>query len=281
MVGWKAWVGAGLVVVAADIAVGAAQEQPPAAPAKTFEVASVRANPSGTTQTNINFTPAGVTFTNVQLRAIIQFAYGINQPSRLAGVPEWANNERFDIVARGAVTSLEDRRVMLQALLADRFKLAAHHEQRSIPIYTLVLARTDGRLGPSLVPSAVDCAAGGRGRGDSAAVSDATAPRCGVGPGGPGEIHLTGFRINAFASILSIMQGRPVVDGTGLAGPYDIQLTYAPDTPVGRGADAPAGVDGRASIFTALQEQLGLKLQAGNRQEDVLVIDRVSHPDEN
>lgn len=114
MLGWKAWVGAGLVVVAADIAVGAAQEQPPAAPAKTFEVASVRANPSGTTQTNINFTPAGVTFTNVQLRAIIQFAYGINQPSRLAGVPEWANNERFDIVARGAVSSLEDRRVMLQ-----------------------------------------------------------------------------------------------------------------------------------------------------------------------
>jgi uncharacterized protein (TIGR03435 family) len=104
-------------------------------------------NRSGTTQTNINFPPGGVTFTNLQLRAIIQFAYGISQPSRLAGVPDWANNERFDIVARGDVTSLEDRRVKLQALLADRFKLAAHTEQRSIPIYTLVLARSAASSG--------------------------------------------------------------------------------------------------------------------------------------
>lgn len=257
-------VAAGLVVVTALTAFGA-QEQPPS-PAKAFEVASVHPNTSGTVQTNISFTPGGVTFTNLQLKAIIQFAYGISQPSRLAGVPDWANNERFDIVARGDVTSLEDRRVKLQALLADRFKLAAHTEQRSIPIYTLVLARSDGKLGPSLKPSAADCA---------------TAQRCGVRSGGPGEVNLTGFQISAFAALLSVTQGRPVVDGTALTGTYDIQLTFAPDLPVVRGADAAPVPDGRPSIFTALQEQLGLKLQPGNRPEDVLVVDRVSHPDEN
>jgi uncharacterized protein (TIGR03435 family) len=258
-------VAAGLVVVAAFSALGAAQEQSTAAQAKAFEVASVHPNTSGTAQTNINFTPGGVTFTNLQLRAIIQFAYGISQPSRLAGVPDWANNERFDVVARGVVASLQDRRVMLQALLADRFKLAAHAEQRSLPIYTLTLARSDGKLGPWLKPSAADCAA----------------QRCGVRPGGPGEVNLTGVQISAFAAMLSITQGRTVVDGTALTGTYDIQLTFAPDTPAGRAADASVVPEGRPSIFTALQEQLGLKLQAGNRLEAVLVIDRVSHPDEN
>jgi uncharacterized protein (TIGR03435 family) len=256
-------VAAGLVVITALTAFGA-QEQPPS-PAKTFEVASVHPNTSGTVQTNISFTPGGVTFTNLQLRAIIQFAYGISQPSRLAGVPDWANSERFDIVARGDVTSLQDRRAMLQALLADRFKLADHTEQRSLPIYTLLLARSDGKLGPSLKSSTADCAA----------------QRCGVRPGSPGEVNLIGVQLGAFAAMLSITQGRPVVDGTALTGTYDIQLSIAADTPVGRGADAPAVSDGRPSIFTALQEQLGLKLQAGNRLEEVLVIDRVLHPDEN
>ena len=253
----------GLVVVAAFGALGAAQEQPAAAAAKAFEVASVHLNTSGTAQTNINFTPGGVTFTNLPLRAIIQFAYGISQPSRLAGVPDWANSERFDIVARGDVTSLQDRRVKLQALLADRFKLAAHTEQRSLPIYTLVLARSDGKLGPSLRTSVVDCAA----------------QRCGARPGGPGEVNLAGVQMSAFAAMLSITQGRTVVDGTALTGTYDIQLTFAPDTPAGRGADAPPVPEGRPSIFTALQEQLGLKLQAGNRPEEVLVLDHVVHPD--
>ena len=273
-------VAAGLVIATAGAATSA-QEQAPVVSAKAFEVASIHINTSGTTQTNINFTPGGVTITNLQLRAIIQFAYGIAQPTRLAGVPDWANTERFDVVARGAVASLDDRRTMLQALLADRFKLVAHTEQRTIPIYSLVLARRDGKLGPSLKPSVADCAAG-RGRVGTPAASDATpAQRCGVRPGRPGELNLVGVQIGAFASMLSITQGRPVVDGSGLTGAYDIQLAFAPDTSAGRGAGAPAVTDDRPSIFTALQEQLGLKLQAGTRPEEVLVIDRVSHPDEN
>jgi len=258
-----------------------AQDAPPGT-AKTFDVASVKANQSGTTQANISFTPGGVTFTNLQLRAIIQFAYGINQPSRLAGVPNWAETERFDIVAKGNVNSIEDRRSMLQALLADRMKLATHIEQRSLPIYTLVLARTEGKLGPSLKPSSVDCASAGRGRGDGGTTTDGAATiRCGIRPGGPGELHLTGVRLAAFASMLSISQGRPVVDGTGLAGTFDIELSFAPEGPfAGRGGDAPVPAD-RPSIFTALQEQLGLKLQPGTRPEDVLVIDHIERPTEN
>jgi uncharacterized protein (TIGR03435 family) len=248
---------AGLLLISASAAPGAAQ-------GTSFDVASIHVNDSGTTQTNIKFTPGSVTFTNLTLRAIIQFAYGINQPSRLAGVPDWANSERFDIVARGDVASLEDRRVKLQALLADRFKLAAHTEQRSLPIYTLVLAGKDGKLGPSMKTSAVDC----------------TAQRCGARPGGPGDINLTGVQMSAFAAMLSITQGRTVVDATALTGSYDIHLMFAPDAPVGR-ADAPPVPEGRPSIFAALQEQLGLKLQPGNRPEDVLVVDRVSRPDEN
>jgi len=266
MIQWRTRVAAGLAIAAAAAVPSGAQEQPsPAESPRTFEVVSIHHNKLGTTQSNINFTPGGVTLTNLQLRAIIQFAYGVNQPSRLAGVPDWANADRFDIVARGVVTNLEDRRAMLQALLADRFKLAAHHEQRTMPIYTLVLARADGRLGPSLKPSTADCAA----------------ERCGVRPGGPGEVNLVGAQMAAFGSILSITQGRPVVDGSGLTGSYDIQLSFAPDTLNGRGADAAPVAEVRPSIFTALQEQLGLKLQAGSRPEDVLVIDHVSHPDEN
>jgi len=249
---------AGLVLVAACAALGAAEGQ-------SFDVASVHQNKSGTTQTSINYTPGGVTFTNLQLRAIIQFAYGINQPARLAGVPDWANSERFDIVAHGAVTSVEVRRLMLQTLLADRFKLAVHTERRSLPIYTLVLARSDGKLGPTLKPSTADCAA----------------QRCGARTVAPGDVNLTGVQMGAFAAMLSITQGRSVVDGTGLTGMYDIHLAFAPDTTVGPGAAETAALDDRPSIFTALQEQLGLQLQPGTRPEDVIVVDRVSHPDEN
>ena len=235
-----------------------------------FDVASVHPNTSQTMQTNISFTAGGVTFTNLQLRAIIQFAYGISQPSRLAGVPDWANIERFDIVAKGPVNSLEDRRRMLQALLADRFKLVAHTEQRSIPIYELVLARADGRLGPSLTPSSIDCPAQGRGN-----------ARCGVRSTGPGNIKLTGIPMSQLAAVLSVTQGRPVVDRTGLTEPYDVELVFAPEPIPGRGGETPTVPEDRTSLITAIQEQLGLKLQAGNRPEDVLVIDRVSHPDEN
>jgi uncharacterized protein (TIGR03435 family) len=274
------------VLGAAGPALGAASQEPTSTPAagKTFDVASVRANHSGATQTRFDRTSTGVTIVNLQLRAIIQFAYGVSQPSRLAGVPDWASIERFDIIARGTIDGLDDFRAMMQALLIDRFKLATHTEQRSVPIYNLVLARSDRRLGPSLKASTVNCPPPGRG-GRGSQAPDASAPgtstneECGVRPGGPGELNLRGRPLEFFASLLSVTQQRPVIDSTGLTGSYDIHLLFAPDPMPGRAVD-PA-TDGRPSLLTALQEQLGLKLEPAKQQQDVLVIDRVSRPDEN
>jgi uncharacterized protein (TIGR03435 family) len=272
-----------LVVIASVVfAPGFLASAQSAADEKTFEVASVRANRSGSNQTTMNRTANGVTIINLPLRAIIQFSYGISQPSRVVGAPGWIAIERFDIVARGTVNGLDDVRVMMQALLADRFKLAAHTEQRSVPAYTLVLARRDGRLGPSTTPSSRECPpAGPTGRGGEAqgGAGSPAAEGCGSRPAGPGEFNFASVPIDLFASILSLSQGRPVIDRTGLAGNYDIRLMFAPDPISGREPDPLT--EGRPSLFTAMVEQLGLKLEAGNQLQDVLVIDRVARPDEN
>ena len=106
-----------------------------------------------------------MTLLNMPLRPIIQFAWGINTPSRLAGVPDWANVERFDVIGKAeSIPSREAMRPMLQALLAERFKLATHMETRRQPIYALMRARRDDKLGPGLHLSTVTCAGRGRAR---------------------------------------------------------------------------------------------------------------------
>jgi len=270
------------IIGAAAAAHAASQESTSTSAAgKTFDVASVHANKSGTTQTRFDRMPTGITIVNLPLRAIIQFAYGVSQPSRLVGVPEWTITERFDIAARGTVTGLDDFRAMMQALLADRFKLAAHTEQRSLPVFNLIVARSDRRLGPSLEPSTIDCPPPGLGRGGQvlSGVAPSTNEACGVLPGGPGELNMRGLRMELFASMLAVIQQRPVIDSTGLTGSYNIHLLFAPEPIAGRPIEA--AVDGRPSLLTALQEQLGLKLEPGKQQQDVLVIDKVSRPDEN
>jgi uncharacterized protein (TIGR03435 family) len=253
------------------------QTSSPAA-GKTFDVVSVKVNHSGTTQSNINFTD-GAMITNLPLRPVIQLAWGISQPARLIGYPDWVNTERFDIVAKGTIGNLDERREALQAMLADRFGLAAHMEQRTMPTFNLVLARGDGRLGPLFKASPLDClgqaVAGRRGGGPPAPPPN---PEC-VQRTGPGEVELKGFPLSTFVALLSLSQGRPVVDRTGLMGNFDIHLTFAPVPLPGRAPDPIT--DGRPLLVTALQEQLGMKLEASTQPEDVLIIDRVSRPDEN
>src|SRR5262245_21074052 len=115
-----------------------------------FEVASVKPNKSGTTQANVNMPQNGVNIVNLPLRGIIQLFFVINQPSKLIGIPDWTITERFDITARaaGPVTA-DERRLMMQALLADRFKLVARREKREVSVLALTLARNDGKLGPN------------------------------------------------------------------------------------------------------------------------------------
>jgi uncharacterized protein (TIGR03435 family) len=267
-----------LVVVFVFSAATLLNQAPPA-----FEVASVKPNKSGTTQANIGMPPNGVNFVNLPLRAIIQLAYGINQPSKLASVPDWAVTERYDITARaaGPITQ-EERRLMLQALLADRLKLVARLEKREVSVLALMLARNDGKLGKNLVESK-GCVGPG-----SAAAKEAPPGAqisiCGPRTGGAGRLILVGTPIQQFTALLGTMLSRTVVDKTGLTGRYDIDLAFTPDQPMPAGVNIPgpaADLNG-PSIYTALPEQLGLKLESQKVQEEVLVINHVERePSEN
>jgi uncharacterized protein (TIGR03435 family) len=248
-----------------------------------FDGASVKPNKSGTTQANISNQPNGVNIVNLPLPGIIQLFFQINQPTKLIGIPDWTVTERFDITARaGRPITADERRLMMQALLADRFKLVARREKREVSILALMPARNDGKLGPNLVQSK-----GCIQPRDAAAQTPTPAATqtsfCGPKTGGPGRLILVGTPIQQFTSLLALMLARTIVDKTGLTGSYDIDLTYAPEPPIPGGVDVPgrpADPNG-PSIYTAVREQLGLKLEAQRDQEQVLVIEHVERPTEN
>ena len=258
-----------------------------------FEVASVKPNTSGDGRMMIGVQPGGrYTATNMPLRLLIRNAYGI-QDFQLVGAPDWADSERFDIIAKaehdigppipgGPPSPIQ---LMLRSLLEDRFKLALHTEKRELPIYALVLARPDGKLGPQLQPTKTDCSAlsGARGRGGPP--PDPPPPRggrpaCGVRMM-PGQLAAGGFPIGLLAQQLSQSAQRVVVDRTGLTGNYDFDLKWTPDQlPQGAppGAPVPAIDPNGPSLFTAVQEQLGLKLESTKGAVEVLVVDHVERP---
>src|SRR6266550_1825324 len=148
------FLGSGLIVAAVALSLHA---QAPA-----FESASIKRNLSGDRSSGARTTPGGrVAITNETLRQVIQDAYGVND-LEIAGGPAWLNTDRWDIAAVGrAGTADEPTRLMLQSLLADRFKLVAHVEKREQPIFALVFARSDKRLGPSIHLSSVECTGNG------------------------------------------------------------------------------------------------------------------------
>ena len=277
-----------------------AQDADPDANA-TFEVASVKANKSGDNRIGIGFQPGGrFRATNVPLRELISAAYVTPQPlpaSQITGGPKWIESDRFDIVAKapgdpqpgpnGPPTAMF---AMLRTLLADRFQLILHRESKEMAIYALVPARADGKLGPQLKPAATDCAAmmaAARGRG---APPPPPAPGermpCGMRMF-PGNLSGGSSSMAQLTNVLARFVNRTVVDQTGLAGNYDLDLQWTPDQmPQGRG-DPPPGapalpaIDPNGpSIFTAVQEQLGLKLESTKGPVSVVVIDRVEHPTE-
>jgi len=262
-----------------------------------FAVATVKKNASGDAAQSMRLQPGGrLVVTNQPLRRLIVFAYGL-QPQQLTGGPDWLDTDRFDIVAQ-AEGSLSPTppggppgpaQLMFQRLLAERFGLAAHTEAREMPVYALTLARSDGRLGPRIKPATVDCLAlmtqAPGGVPVAAPQLPDGRPACGARRDGTGRVMAGGTDMKMFATqMLTGQVDRLVIDRTGLAGAYDFDLEYALDVP-GRGA-APAGdpataVTDRPSLFTALEEQLGLKLQPQRAPIDVLVIDRVTPPTQN
>jgi uncharacterized protein (TIGR03435 family) len=252
----------------------------------SFEVVFVKVNRSGVDRQDMRLLPGGrAVATNVPLRRVILTAYGLLTP-QLIGGPDWFDSTRFDIVAHANENLTPSapggppgrERLMLRRLLAERFKFSGHDETRELPIYELVMARTDGRLGPRMSPARVDCdalrEAYSRGEGSMPPSSD-----CG-GSREPGRVWMRGATMSNFArAILAGWTDRIVEDQTGLRGGYDFDLEFAPES--GTTIGAPAADGNLPSLFTALEEQLGLKLRPGRKSVDVLVIDRLELPTEN
>jgi len=249
-------------------------------PRQSFEVASVKPNKSGDPSAFVQKTVGATFVVSYQtLRGLIMFAYGI-QGFQLVGAPDWAT-ERFDITARAAADipptpfgQMSPEALMLRSLLEDRFGLSAHRETRDLPIYALVRARADGRLGPRLrQTTSDDCAKLREAAGKPGATPAPTgSPVCGMRPGGSGnEITAGAVPMTELARLLNVLAGRTVVDRTGLTGVWDFDLQWSPP-------NAPNADPDRPSIFTALQEQLGLRLEAMTGPVEVLVIDRVERP---
>jgi len=259
------------------------------APANTaFEVASVKPNKTGDGRVMLGMQPGGrFTATNVPLRLLLRQAFNV-QDFQLVGGPDWIASDRFDVIAKapdGVEFSADAMRPMLRSLLTERFKLASHNETRDMPIYALMKARPDGKLGPGLTPAAVDCAGRGRRGGGPAPAPPQPGQKmeCGMMIG-PGRMNAGGMPMSNLATSLAPQVGRIVMDKTELTGNYDFELTYAPEALGGGGAPAlinggPVPVDPNApNLFTALQEQLGLKLDSQRGSVDVVVIDRLEQP---
>lgn len=281
----------------------AAQSNAPASDRPAFEVASVKPNKSPDAS-RVGFIPRVDRFTqtNVTLRQMIHVAYRRRafDSRQVIGGPGWIDSDRFDVVAKiedGAGTLLTlyvpDGKgspglayLMLRTLLEDRFKLAVHSDTRELPIYALVLARSNGRLGPKLLRSDIDCDNFLKQQADAITktgrplpVPPGQGPPCSRG-GPPGKFIGNDITMPWLADALteSVNRGNPgsrsvsrvVVDRTGLTGNFDVTLEWTPEE---MSADTPGG-----SIFTALQEQLGLKLVPLRGPVEVLVVDRAERP---
>jgi uncharacterized protein (TIGR03435 family) len=262
--------------------------QAPANP--SFEVASVKRNTSGTTRIAVNVQPGGrFTVTNMPLRTLIMNAYQL-QSSQLIGAPDWIATERFDIVAKMAedTNSVQgaarpgDTRLMLRSLLAERFRLEVHNEQRELAIYALVVANKDRQPGASLRRSDIDCVALAATAPAAPQPPNADRPTCGMRLG-PGRLTAGAIPLSQFANALAPFLERIVINRTELAGNFDIDLSWTPEQvpqglPPPRAPPLPAIDPNGPSIFTAVPEQLGLKLESTKGPVDVLVIDHVEQP---
>lgn len=258
-----------VALMAAAVVALAAQSPQPA-----FDVVSIKRNVSGSFPVGPEARRGGsFVAINLTLESIVRFAYAL--PSyRVVGGAGWVRRDRFDIEARAARdASSEDIQRMVQALMAERFHLVTRREQREGPIYTLLLARSDKKLGPNLRPSAADCAKP-VGRGET--MEDMRTPNGGV------STQRTCAPLAALVSSLSTALQAPVDDQTALTGLWDSELSYTGERRRNVNAAAVAQDPNDApALFTALQEQLGLRLESRRGPVDVLVIESAAQPTEN
>jgi len=285
-------------VLIAILGAAAIQAQTPA-PRPEFEVASIKpSNPNAQGSSMGMRTPGTLSGENVTLKLLIQQAYGV-RPFQVIGAPGWADSNGYDFTAKPRVEaasmqvtresldkSIAEMYVMLQALLDDRFKLKLHRETRELPVFELTLAKGGVNLHETRCTSY-----------DPANPPPELAPGqrrpdfCGninVGRKGTSvTLDAAGVTIKDLTErALANMMGRTVVDKTGLTGKFDIHVEWTPSlqaapSPDDSGRPLPAVDASGPTIFSALQEQLGLKLEAGKGSVEVLVIDHVEKPDKN
>jgi uncharacterized protein (TIGR03435 family) len=232
-----------------------------------FEVATIKPSVPGAPGQSILVGRGGsnlFTTTNTTLNDLLIFAYGVH-PKQITGGPGWLESDKFDITAKPEQPGVPDAtqlRTMVQKLLVERFGLTFHREKKELSAYTI----TVGKNGPKL----------------SKNETGGILP--GFGGRGPGAIGVRNSTMGEFAGFLQArILDRPVVDDTGLSGKFDFTLEWRPD-PTQAGPNAPqlpAEVASRSDIFTAFQEQIGLKLEATKAPVEVLVIDKVQKPSEN
>jgi len=238
--------------------------------ALSFEVASIKPNTSDAVGVGgLGWGADFIRARNQSPASLLRMAFGV-QGDQIIGAPAWAGTERFDITAKvapgvvfNAMTMLQP---MLRHLLEDRFRLKVHHETREHNVYRLVRLRAD-RLGPKLVAAPLNsCSAPDQ---KDAASLIAAGKGCSAGPV-PGGISVHGMAIATLASLIAPSVERVIVDATGLTGNWDLDLAFVNQVQDANG-DGP-------SLFTALEEQLGLKLEAARAPVDVVVIDRLERP---
>jgi uncharacterized protein (TIGR03435 family) len=266
-----------------------------------FEVASIKPAKPGAMGMFIRFQPSGrLSVTNMPPKELMTMAYNV-QPFQVTGEPKWFDSERYDIEAKpdSSVAARLDKLTpeqrkdelmqMMQSLLAERFQLSLHRQTKELPVYALVVSKGGPKLQKSTFtppnkPGVLPLRKPG-----------GPLPRGGLWSHGPGTLTSTGTELYIFVNILSRQLGRVVIDKTGLKGRYDFTLKWTPDQPAPNpfgagpgpgpgpmGKDAPPPPDPNGpSIFTALQEQLGLKLESQKGPVEILVIDHVEKPSEN
>ena len=233
-----------LVCVGLIVTTGAFSQDATSLP--RFEVASIKLSASNETGSRNDLSGASVVFRNYVLGGILQTAFNLDR--LVLEAPDWFYGERFDITAKvpDQKASIDERQEMLQALLIDRFGLVFHHETKIRAGFGLVVVKN----GPKIQPVAD---VGGHNNDNR-----------------PGKMQRLRTTIGDFASALSYILRQPVVDETRMEGRYNVVLTYAPDP----GPDVPFAANDGPSIFTAIEEQLGLKLESRRVPVDIFVVDR-------
>ena len=302
-----------LIAVATSDVLTQAPSLPPAPAGPTFDVVSIKRNTTNVLGSNGSSQrpDGGFTMVNIPTGTLISRAYPPAVPIDMVGLPEWAMSERYDVSATSSLSSPtpDERTAMLRAMLADRFNLAVHFENRQQPVYDLVLARSDGRLGLGIKPLDIDCAARiAADRAAAAASRNAGAPppppqrpdfntppptctlrtvaafirdRLGDRQGQLGDLMEGDTTMDNLAIALRTPAGRVVVNKTGLSGSYRVTMNFDGRAAL-RGPDVAASTtDAAPSVFTAIQEQLGLKLESSRAPRETLVIDRLEWPTQN